>query len=45
MEVGEWSASHPSFFSPGKTAAITHWREGWVNPRPGLDVMEKRKIS
>jgi hypothetical protein len=22
----------------------THWIEGWVGPRAGLDAMEKRKI-
>jgi hypothetical protein len=31
---GEWSASCPG----------THWIEGWVDPRAGLDDVEKRKF-
>jgi hypothetical protein len=36
---GEWSASRPGRFTPG-----THWIGGWVDPRTGLDVVEKRKF-
>jgi hypothetical protein len=35
----EWSASRPGRFTPG-----THWIGGWVDPRTGLDEMEKRKF-
>jgi hypothetical protein len=42
---GEWSASRPCRFTPGKRAApSTHWIGGWVDPRAGLDDMEKRKL-
>jgi hypothetical protein len=33
---GEWSASRPSRFTPG-----THWI-GWMDPRAGLDDVEKK---
>jgi hypothetical protein len=33
---GEWSASRPGRFTPG-----THFIGGWVDPRAGLDDMEK----
>jgi hypothetical protein len=36
---GKWSASHPGRFTRG-----THWVGGWVDPRAGLDDMEKRKF-
>jgi hypothetical protein len=29
---------------PGERAPCTHWIEGWVYPRAGLDVVEKRKL-
>jgi hypothetical protein len=35
----EWLASHPGRFIPG-----TSWIGGWVDPRAGLDDMEKRKF-
>jgi hypothetical protein len=38
---GEWSASHPGRFTPGKRAPGTHWIGGWVDLRAGLDDMEK----
>jgi hypothetical protein len=41
---GEWSASLPSRFTPGERAADTHWIGGWVDPRAGLDDVEKRKF-
>jgi hypothetical protein len=41
---GEWSASRPDRFTPGERAPGTHWIGGWVNPRPGLDDVEKRKF-
>jgi hypothetical protein len=42
---GEWSASRPGRFTPGKRVHGTHWIGGWVSPRAGLDAVEKRKIS
>jgi hypothetical protein len=36
---GEWSASRPGRFTAG-----THWIVGRVNPRAGLDDLEKRKF-
>jgi hypothetical protein len=40
---GEWSASWPARFTPREIAPGSHWIEGWVGPRTGLDV-EKRKL-
>jgi hypothetical protein len=40
---GEWSASRPCRSAPGERAPVTHWRGGWVDPRAGLDDMERRK--
>jgi hypothetical protein len=41
---GEWSASRSYCLTPPprESAHSTHWIGGWVNPRVGLDVMEKR---
>jgi hypothetical protein len=41
---GEWSASRPCRFTPGERAPGTHWIGGWVDPRAGLDDLEKRKF-
>jgi hypothetical protein len=41
---GEWSASCPGRFTPGETAPGTHWIGGWVDPRAGLNDMEKMKF-
>jgi hypothetical protein len=41
---GEWSVSHPDRFVLGKRAPCTYWIGGWVNPRAGLDDVEKRKF-
>jgi hypothetical protein len=41
---GEWSTSCPSRFTPGEKAPATHWIGGWVDPRAGLDDIEKRKF-
>jgi hypothetical protein len=32
------------FYTPGERAPGMHWIGGWVDPRAGLDDMEKRKI-
>jgi hypothetical protein len=44
LEEGERSASCHSHFTPKERAPGTHWIGGWVSPRIGLDVVEKRKI-
>jgi hypothetical protein len=41
---GEWSALRPDRFTPGERAPGTHWLGGWVDPRTGLDDVEKRKF-
>jgi hypothetical protein len=41
---GEWPASRPCRFTPGERAPDTHWIGGWVDPRAGLDDVEKRKF-
>jgi len=33
LDGGEWSASRPD----------THWTEGWVEPRAGLDAVAEGK--
>jgi hypothetical protein len=40
----EWSALRPSHFTLGERARSTHWIGGWVDPRAGLDDVEKRKF-
>jgi hypothetical protein len=44
LAVGEWSASRPSCFTPGERVPCIHWIGGWVYPRSGLKVVEKRKF-
>jgi hypothetical protein len=41
---GEWSDSRPGRFTLGEKATRTYWIGGWVNRRPGLDDVEKRKF-
>jgi hypothetical protein len=41
---GEWSASCPCLFTPGRRATGTHGIRGWVDPKVGLNVKEKRNI-
>jgi hypothetical protein len=38
---GQWSASRPGRFTSGESAPGTHSIGGWVDPRAGLDDMEK----
>jgi hypothetical protein len=38
------SASRPGRFTPREIVSYTHWIGGWVGPRTGLDVVEKRNI-
>jgi hypothetical protein len=44
LAEGEWSDSRPGCFTPGERAPGTHWIGGWVDPRAGLDNVEKRKF-
>jgi hypothetical protein len=44
LVAGEWSASRPCRLTPGEIAPGTHWIGDWVDPRAGLDDMEKRKF-
>jgi hypothetical protein len=39
----EWSASRTGRFTSGEKAPGTYWIGGWVDPRAGLDDVEKRK--
>jgi hypothetical protein len=41
---GEWSASRSGRFTPEEKAAGTHWIGGWLDPRTGMEDMEKRKF-
>jgi hypothetical protein len=40
----EWSALRLGRFTSGERATVTHWIGGWVDPRAGLDDMEKRQF-
>jgi hypothetical protein len=44
LDWREWSVSRSSRFNLGKRVPGIHWIGGWVEPRAGLDDMEKRKI-
>jgi hypothetical protein len=39
---GEWSASRSGRFTPGEGAAVIHWIGGSMDPRAGLEGVEKR---
>jgi hypothetical protein len=41
---GEWSASRPGRFTPSERAPGVRWIGGWVDPRAGMDDMEKREF-
>jgi hypothetical protein len=38
---GEWSTSRPGRFTPGKEPPVPIVIGGWVDPRAGLDDLEK----
>jgi hypothetical protein len=42
LDGGEWSASRPDPFTPGKDPG-THVIGGWLGPRAGLDAVVKRR--
>jgi hypothetical protein len=37
---GEWSASRPGSFTPGKE----HWRGGWMGPSDSMDNVETKRL-
>jgi hypothetical protein len=41
---GEWSASLPDCFTTGERAPGTHLIPGWMDPKAGLDYVDKRKF-
>jgi hypothetical protein len=45
LDGGELSALRFSRFTSGEPALGIHCIGGWVGPRAGLSIMEKRKIS
>jgi hypothetical protein len=45
LDLGNKWRSRPDRSTPGEKAHGTHWIGGWVDPRAGLDTVEKRKIS
>jgi hypothetical protein len=45
LDGGEWSVSRRGRFTSRERVPGTHWRGGWMGPRAGLYVVEKRKIS
>jgi hypothetical protein len=44
IDGGEWSASHPCRFTRWEIARGTSWIGGRVDPRVGLDAVEKRNV-
>jgi hypothetical protein len=40
--AGEWSVSHPGRFIPVERIPGTHQIGGWVDPRTGLNDMNRR---
>jgi hypothetical protein len=44
LAEGEWSSSSPGRFTTGERAPGTHWIGSLVDPRAGLDDLEKRKF-
>jgi hypothetical protein len=44
LDGGEWSASRPCRFTPAETVPTTHWIGGWVDPRGGMDTVDKNLL-
>jgi hypothetical protein len=42
---GEWAASRPGRFIPGKESPGTHWIGDWVGPRICLDALHWRESN
>jgi hypothetical protein len=43
LDKDEWSASRPGRYTPGERAPGIYWIGGWLDPRAGLNALEKRK--
>jgi hypothetical protein len=44
LAEGEWSVSQPGRFTPGERTPRTHWIGGWVDPRAGLNTVERKNF-
>jgi hypothetical protein len=44
LDGGVVSVTPRPRFTPGERTSGTHWIEGWVGPRTGLDAGARRKI-
>jgi hypothetical protein len=44
LDGGEWSASRPRHFTPGKRAPVFYWMGGWMGSKAGLDAVVKTKF-
>ena len=40
MSVQLHTPDTPSRFTPKETSPSTHWTDGWMGPRAGLDIMK-----
>jgi hypothetical protein len=40
----EWSVSRPGHYTPRERALGTHWIGGWLDPKTGLNDIEKFKF-
>jgi hypothetical protein len=40
----DWSVSHPGRITPGERSPLYSLLGGWLDPRAGLDDIEKRKF-
>jgi len=45
LDGGHWSGSRSGRFTHGKITPDNHSIGGWVGPRAGLDVVEKRNFT
>jgi hypothetical protein len=43
LDGGDWLAARPCHFTSGETAPIANWIGDSVDPRAGLDAVERRK--
>jgi hypothetical protein len=41
---GEWLGSRPGLFTPEEKAPVVHWIGGLMDPRAGLDDVDRRKF-
>jgi hypothetical protein len=45
LDGGEWSAPRFSLFTLGEIVSDTHWTGDRMDPRDGLDTIEKKNLS